>query len=53
MYHTNKHGDAYTSKREITQTKFLMALTDEETDELIEKNRGEGRERMDTKMQQG
>jgi hypothetical protein len=53
MQHTNRHGDTYTSKREITETKFLMALTDEETSELIEKNRSDARQGLETKLQQG
>lgn len=36
--HTNRHGDIFTSKREITETKFLAALTDEETNELLRTN---------------
>lgn len=37
-HHTNRHGDIFTSKREITETKFLGALTDEETNELLRTN---------------
>lgn len=37
-HHTNRHGDIFTSKREITETKFLAALTDEETNELLRTN---------------
>ncbi|KAH0785211.1 hypothetical protein GPJ56_010854 [Histomonas meleagridis] len=37
-YHTNKHGDSYINAKEITETKFLAELTDEESKELIKKN---------------
>lgn len=36
--HTNRHGDIFIQKKDITETKFLAALTDEETNELIRTN---------------
>ncbi|OHT02243.1 hypothetical protein TRFO_30712 [Tritrichomonas foetus] len=36
--HTNRHGDAFIQKKEITETKFLSGLTDEETEYLLKTN---------------
>lgn len=38
IHHTNRHGDVFTAKREITDTKFLAELTDEETVALRRQN---------------
>jgi hypothetical protein len=51
MYHTNRHADAYLAKREITETKFMMGLSDEETADLIAKNRTKEQEQLEEKWE--
>ena len=50
-HHTNRHGDIFTSKREITETKFLAALTDEETKELIRRHQEQKQEYIQQEIQ--
>jgi hypothetical protein len=50
--HTNLHADAFISKQEITKTRFLMELTDEETEELIEQNRKANYAVVETRLKQ-
>ena len=51
LNHTMLNGDAYRSKLEITQTTFLAALTDEETNELIEKHKNEKKEIIEREIE--
>ena len=44
IHHTNRHGDSYIRKKEITETKFLSALSDKETKELLIQNKQKERE---------
>ena len=50
--HTNRHGDAFTEKIEITDTKFLAALTDEEANELIQNHAEEKRRHIEEQIEE-
>lgn len=45
--HTNRHGDTFIQRKEITETKFLAALTDEEAQELIDLHEQQDKERIE------
>ena len=48
--HTNRHGDAFISKQEITKTRFLAELTDNEAQQLTVKHREQERARIESEM---
>ena len=48
--HTNRHGDAFISKQEITKTRFLAELTDNEAQDLTTKHREQERIRIEEQM---
>ena len=50
--HTMFKGDKYSAKVDITETKFLMALTDEEATELLNKHREQERERIEREIEE-
>ncbi|EAX92179.1 hypothetical protein TVAG_386530 [Trichomonas vaginalis G3] len=50
--HTNRHGDAFKGKIEITDTKFLAALTDEEAQALVDQHAEEKRAKIETQIEQ-
>ena len=50
--HTMFKGDKYSAKVEITETKFLSALTDEEATELLNKHREMERERIEREIEE-
>lgn len=50
--HTNRHGDAFKGKIEITETKFLAALTDEEAQSLIDNHAAEKRAKIESQIEE-
>lgn len=49
--HVIAHGDKYSSKVEITETKFLAALTDEEAQQLLDCHAEEKRNKIEEEIQ--